>query len=189
VLARIWPFCRSLAYQRWEKVTIDDMHLAFLTAEFRAIRDTAPTDVDLIAHADLGDPSQNRRRRDLLYRRRERLLMYVPATTEWFEVRYLERQHLHQLRAINFGSWTSPEADENEVLKVARRRPLPLTTDPREWVPPILWGHSRKGPFTVLEGNNRLTAYAAVRHEVRLCVRVYVGLSPDPCCWHLPDSL
>ena len=165
------------------------MHLAFLTAEFRYISDTTPGDADLITKPNLQDTAQNRQRRELLYRRRGALLKQIPDSTEWFEVQYLERWHLHQLRAINHRYWTSPGVDDNELLKVARRMRITLLLQPEEWAAPILWGHTRKGPLTVLEGNNRLVAYAAVRHRLRLGVRVYVGLSGEPCCWHAPDGL
>jgi hypothetical protein len=165
------------------------MHLAFLKAEFADIADTTSDDARLVTTPDLGASAQNERRRELLCRRRGRLLMYVPDSTEWFEVRYLEEPHLHQLRAINFRSWNSPGVDKNELPKVARRIRIPLQAAPSEWASPILWGHTRRGPFTVLEGNNRLTAYAGARSRQRLHIPVYVGLSRDPCCWHLPDHL
>jgi hypothetical protein len=164
------------------------MHVAFLAAEFDKIDDTVSSDLALVTAPDLRDPAQNERRRELLYRRRERLLAYVPESTEWFEVRYLERHHLPQLRAINFGTWNSPGVDENELPRVAHRRRTPLLVSPSEWPPPILWGHTRAGPFTVLEGNNRLTAYAGATQPPTLHVRAVVGLSGDRCCWHLPDG-
>jgi hypothetical protein len=169
------------------KVTIDHMHLAFLTAEFREIRGTVPGDADLIATPDLDDTAQNHRRRELLYSRRGPLLERIPESTEWFEVENLERWHLHQLRAIDHRYWNSPGVDDNELLKVARRMRITLLLQPHEWAAPILWGHTRVGPLTVLEGNNRLVAYAGVRNQVHLGVRVYVGLSGEPCCWHVPD--
>jgi hypothetical protein len=189
VIASLWPLGRSLAGQSWERATIDQMHLAFLAAEFRRIDGTTSGDTALITTPDLDDGAQNQRRRELLYRRREGLLKHVPESTEWFEVRYLERGHLHQVRAIDHRFWTRPGLDENEILKVARRMRIPLLLDPASWAPPILWGHTRKGPFTVLEGNTRLTAYAALRQRIRLHVPVFVGLSPDSCRWHLPDRL
>jgi len=167
---------------------VHHMHLAFLTAEFDKVADTMSSDAVLVTTPDLRDPEQNQRRRDLLYRRRERLLAYVPESTEWFEVHYLERHHLPQLRAINFGSWSSPRVDENELPKVAHRRRIPLLVTPTEWPPPILWGHGRHGPFTLLEGNNRLTAYAGVAKPQPLHITAVVGLSADRCCWHLPDE-
>ena len=44
----------------------------------------------------------------------------------------------------------------------------------------------RHGPFTILEGNNRMVAYAASGAEA-VIPRVYVGVSPSPCIWHGPD--
>jgi hypothetical protein len=42
------------------------------------------------------------------------------------------------------------------------------------------------GPFSILEGNNRLTAYACSTHS-GLNTPVFVGLSPMRCLWHLVD--
>src|SRR5512143_2186449 len=112
------------------------MHLAFLKAEFAEIAETTPDDARLLTTPDLEDLGQNERRRQLLCRRRGPLLVYIPQSTEWFKVRYLERQHLHQLRAINFRSWNSPGVDENELLKVARRKTIRLQTAPSEWAAP-----------------------------------------------------
>ena len=189
MLASIWPFRHSLAKQRWQKVSVHHMHLAFLSAEFGRINGTTPGDAKLIAEPDLDDAAQNERRLHLLCTRRGRLLQQVPKDTEWYEVRYLERRHLHQLRAINHRHWRSAADDGNELLKVAKRMRVRLLLPPPEWAPPILWGHTRKGPLTILEGNTRLVAYAAIHRQLRLRVRVYVGLSAEPCCWHVPDGV
>jgi hypothetical protein len=142
----------------------------------------------LIDKANLSDDVQNRHRRELLYSQRAPLLCNVPSDTAWHEVRYLERVHLRQLLVIggNCG-WDDP-ADRNELLVVAKRRNIALEESSERWDEPILWGHTTDGPFTVLEGNNRLVAYAGMTDPPPLKIAVYVGLSPTLCIWHRPDS-
>ena len=133
--------------------------MAFLRAEWTKIG--RPAERDLIDKANLSDEAQNRRRRELLYSRRAPLLHRVPSDTAWHEVRHLERVHLRQLLVIggNCG-WDDP-GDRNELLLVAKRRKIALQTPPERWDEPILWGQTTGGPFTVLEGNNRLVAMLA----------------------------
>jgi hypothetical protein len=109
----------------------------------------------------------------------------IPPDTEWFEVRYLTDDDLGELRAVNFGDWTVPE-ERNELSKIAMRKQLPLRVYPSNWEPPILWSHSRNGPFAILEGNNRLTAYAGSGRS-DLKIPALVGLSPMACVWHISD--
>jgi hypothetical protein len=162
------------------------MHLAFFQAEFANLPGTKSGDEELAERPDIASAAQNERRRKLLYEWRGRMLFHVPASTTWYEVRYLREGHLHQLRAIDFPEWNS-DKDHNELLKVAKRKPIILTHEPHRWPAPILWGHDRKGPFTILEGNNRLTAYAALNPRPPLEIAACVGLSADPSRWHMPD--
>ena len=52
-----------------------------------------------------------------------------------------------------------------------------------------MWGHDRGGPFTILEGNNRLIAYASTAPRPALEVSVFIGLSKSPCFWHRADPI
>ncbi len=76
---------------------------------------------------------------------------------------------------------------KNELPKVAARKKLPLRVAPSSWERPILWGHDRNGPFTIIEGNNRLTAYAA-SGQSGLNIPAFIGLSTMRCVWHLSDN-
>jgi hypothetical protein len=60
-----------------------------------------------------------------------------------------------------------------------------MHSPPSNWGTPILWGHDRKGPFTIIEGNHRLVAYASQANKSGLSVPVFVGLSKTPCFWHI----
>ncbi len=172
----------------WKRVTVDVVHLAFLRAEWHKIPLARATPRSLIDTPTLTNPQENMRRRDLLYSRREPLMNRIPRDTAWHEVRYVERAHLSDLRVIGRCSWDSAQ-DRNELMAVAKRKPLILETPPEQWNEPILWGHSQAGPFTILEGNNRLVAYAGMNEPPDLKIQVYVGISRNRCYWHLRDPV
>ena len=177
-----------LENQSWRVVTVHAVHLAFARAEWHKLPGATLAERHLIDSADLTNDAENERRRQLLYDRRAPLLQRVPADTTWYEVRHLQAGHLGELLVIGRCGWDAG-ADCNELSNVAKRRPLVLTTQPSQWNEPIFWGHSRTGPFTILEGNNRLVAYAATSTPPMIMVPVYVGLSPSLCFWHLPDPV
>ncbi len=110
----------------------------------------------------------------------------IPADTEWYAVDSLTDEDLPELRAVNHPDWTNP-ADANELLKVAARKQCVLEAEPQNWESPILFGHDQTGPFTILEGNSRLTAYAR-SGQSGLNIPVLVGVSRLPCIWHIIDK-
>jgi len=172
--------------QQWTSVPFAPACLAFLQAEWDKIPAAAATNRSLIDHPDLNSGVQNQHRLELLRTRRQPLLEQIPTNTSWFEVRYLTAEHVHQLLVIGRCGWDSP-SDSNELARVAQRCSKLLATDPSKWAHPLLWGHSREGPFTILEGNNRLVALAGTVPRLDFTLPVYVGLSTMPCLWHLPD--
>lgn len=186
----------SLAAMNWTPVSMHKVILAWLRAErgtnIAGLLSQLPAAVwspglsNLLDHADLSDPEENRARLRLLYMIRNIFVVELPPDTKWYEVHSLTDGELEELRAINHPGWTDPN-DKNEIAKVAARRNLHLTEPPPNWEPPILWGHSRAGPFTIIEGNTRLTAYTA-SGRADLNIPVFVGLSPMSCYWHILDN-
>jgi hypothetical protein len=174
--------------QLWRRVTVHAVHLAFVRAEWNKIPLARPEERQLIEAPDLTNVSENNRRRELLYSRRAPLLAKIPRDTAWHEVQHLERTHLEQLFVIGRCDWDDSK-DKNELSNVAKRKHFVLETPPARWSEPILWGHSQVGPFTILEGNHRLVAYAGMSEPPTLKIRVYVGLSRNPCFWHLRDHI
>jgi hypothetical protein len=76
----------------------------------------------------------------------------------------------------------------NKLEKVAIEIKEPLKFPPSAWPGHIiLWGHDRKGPFSILEGNHRMLAYAGANPRPPLNINVYVGISPSYCYWHYAD--
>ncbi len=187
----------SLAEKDWRRVSIHQIVLAWLRAE-RNTRvanwlASLPSDnkwearlSSLLDQANINDAEENRARLRLLYLIRSPFVVEIPPDTKWYEVRNLTDGELGQLHVVNYGDWKSP-GDKNELAKVAARKKLELQQAPATWEPPILWGHEKEGPFTIIEGNNRLTAYVG-SGETDLDIAVFVGLSPLRCVWHIHDK-
>ncbi len=179
----------QLSAEAWAPCSVQAVVLAFLKAEW----DKWPLlhmlcDRGLLDRANLEDPVQNSLRASLLWQVRGMLWQHVPSDTEWFEVRHLTGVHFGQLLNIHHLDWSRLTAT-NTLEEVAQVQPEPLRGVPDEWQP-ILWAHDQDGPFTILEGNHRLTALAGAaveRQNSRMIA--YVGLSGKPCGWHRPDRL
>jgi hypothetical protein len=176
----------SLADENWTACTTHHVVLAFLGAEWDKWPHLRGHDRRLVTAADLSSDRQNNQRTKLLCSVRDPLLRDIPSDTDWFEVRHLRGEHLNQLRAINFPPWNLGD-DENELEKVAARLCEPMRGPPVGWQP-ILWGHDRSEPLTILEGNHRMTALVGSREREKCALTAYVGLSPSRCRWHRADK-
>ena len=165
------------------------MHHAFLKGEFaKCINGFGKHAIEnsyLIDNPDFSDESQNCKRSFLLSFRAP-LLFKIPCSTIWHRVSLLEQNHLDELIVIGRCGWDAP-GDQNELMYVAKRETEKMNSVPSEWHPPILWGHTKEGPFTIIEGNHRLVVYTASHDRQKLGIPVYIGLSSDYCFWHLPD--
>lgn len=176
-----------LAGEQWTAVSQHAMVLPFLRAEWDRWPVTRWIDRRLVDEADLTDRVANRLRKGVLFMARGRLFQSIPTDTKWFEVQNLRDEHLQELRVIGRCGWEHP-SDRNELRKVALRRDKPLKLPPAQWDAPVLWGHTMEGPFTILEGNNRLASYAGdAAHAGTLDLPCIIGLSAQPCYWHLAD--
>lgn len=185
----------SLAQRDWTAVSIHKVVLAWLRAEREKLAaqfSELPADLwmhglaKVIDKADLDSPIENRARLRLLYFARSLFFFEIPPDTAWYEITHLSDGDLAELHVVRHGNWTDA-ADKNELVKVAARKNFTLRTPPADWATPILWGHDRTGPFTILEGNHRLVAYAASGRS-DLDISVLVGLSPTACIWHILDD-
>jgi hypothetical protein len=182
-----------LGLKEWNPISIHKVVLAWLRAEHdTAIKEklSATSDWPLIEqmllHPDLQSGRENRRRLRLLYAYRDMFVGEIPPDTQWHEVRNLTDENLEEIHAVNFHEWTH-STHNNELRKVAAIRQFELNRPPAKWETPILWGHDKAGPFTIFEGNKRLTAYAR-SGESGLDIPVFIGISPLPCMWHIFDD-
>ena len=177
----------QLANEHWRAVSFNHPVLAFLRAERHRWPQIMGINPDLVLKPNLNDNTENRLRQTILLRVRGGLLQSLPQDTRWFEVQFLRHAHLDELRVIGNCGWDRVD-DNNELSKVGARKPQEMTSAAASWEPPILWGHSQAGPFTILEGNKRLTSYVSSSGS-GLQIACYVGLSPSPCVWHLSDRV
>lgn len=180
-----------LARQRWEQVTINEIYHAFLKGEFdkciQCFGPHATANKALIDNPDFTDESQNCKRAVLLSFRAP-LLFQIPCSTVWHKVTTLEESHLDELIVIGRCGWDDSN-DKNELLNVAKRLNENFNQTLYGLDTPILWGHTKNGPFTIIEGNHRLVAYASLQNRPKLGIPAYVGLSKDYCFFHLPDPV
>jgi hypothetical protein len=109
--------------------------------------------------------------------------------TSWWEVHVLKESDLSYLyvSANHNKIW---DAVGNQLENVAVADPIALGPLPNAWPGRIiLWGHSKEGPFTIMEGNHRMIAYAGAKSRPPLDIDVYAGISPSLCFWHRPDGV
>jgi len=178
----------SLRTGTWTPASIHNVVAEFIASEPNRYTGLPSAWQAVIDHPDTTDPRQNHLRLRLLYYARLELMAEIPPDTTWHEVHALTEHDLGDLRIMARCGWDTP-SDRNELLLAARRLPKePLRAVPSSWKKPILWGHDVHGPWTILEGNHRLMAYAANDMPAPLSVPVLLGLSPTPCLWHLPDE-
>jgi len=186
-----------LSEQEWTKCTIIDVLRTFLRAERE--RAEAHIGCDLSSLLECPNPSEAELRRALNHRCP--LLERIPDETTWYEIRHLQEHHLAELLVIGSPDWLSDE-DRNDLLKVVLREHFGAKTEEKlqelrevlqdfdraKFCIPILWGHGREGPFTIIDGNHRLVALIRFGLLPKSFMSVvYVGLSASHCCWHLPD--
>ena len=175
----------TLSSQNWSPVAVEEVDWAFLYAE--ADRASLSRKSPILATPNFTDLEECVHRRELLFKIRAPLLNKIPQSTQWYRVKFLTETHLDELLVIGRCGWDS-HTDSNELALVAKRTPQKLIANPDSWYPLILWGHSQSGPFTILEGNHRLIAYACQKASTHLSSAIFIGISEQPCVFHLPDT-
>jgi hypothetical protein len=176
----------ELSQETWRCATEPELVVSFLLSEWDRVARAKPSaDKRLVTEADKADSRENQMRLKMLLDVRGPLIHNIPKDTQWFAVQFLRPHHLDELHAIHYPDWNDA-ADMNELRKVATRKREVLRAGSIQSWEPILWSHDRRGPFTILEGNHRLTALAGLP-EVPFEMRTYVGLSPQKCQWHRLD--
>ena len=157
----------------------------------------------LVLEADITNETENALRRALLYRRRGHMLRELPNDTQWWEV-VIEHSDLNLLRVFPRAQWRSL-ADGSFLLRdiVQRIRTVHFSGRTRDFISKVtalsyrlraekdtssvmLIGIDEARPFTILEGNHRLTAALLAGSEVlEKNFRVLCGFSPsmEKSCW------
>jgi hypothetical protein len=181
-----WVLVMALIDMSWTQISIHNVVSEWLRAERESFSFYPPW-VPFIDNPDLNDPLQNHKRLRLLYLKRGNFMVEIPPDTTWWNVRSLSENELGQLHvsARHNPKWDVDGYKLESVAAVVRES---LKSSPDTWTGRIiLWGHSRGGPFSILEGNHRMLAYAHAAPRSGLSIDVYVGLSDSYCYWHFAD--
>ena len=175
----------ALAAEVWQQISVHDMVTEFLRSERHKPASLLPSaDMGVVDRPDTSNPAENHLRLRLLLYFRCHLLHELPPDTQWFAVDSLHDDELDELLVLARCGLDNL-AVNNELAQVVKDKAPALASPPSSWRKPILWGHDREGPFSIIEGNHRLLAYASAPQGVS--IPVLVGVSPTPCFFHLPD--
>jgi hypothetical protein len=188
------------------RVTEPDVIAEFLKNEF--YRDEFHRDREsfenVVMHANIADEAENALRRALLFRRRGHMLRELPSDTQWWEV-CIEPGDLKVIRVFPRAQWRRI-ASGSFLLEdiVDRIRNKKFSGHTREFISKVqalsyrlrtdedrscvlLIGVNERLPFTILEGNHRLTAaHLADETLVQKRFRVLCGFSArmPESCWY-----
>jgi hypothetical protein len=186
-------------------VSEDEVIAEFLKSDFHSpgFRHYQDSLLEIVDTPDLGNTSDNAKRRDLLFVRHLALWKEIPTGTEWFEVEINEAQ-LGQIRAFPRAHWRKLANGNFSMTEVAdgmrTRQHLVdapflakmdaigeqlLREDPG-FSAVILIGLNESEPLTVLDGNHRLVAATLASPSGLNKLRFLCGLSPrmTECCWY-----
>jgi O-antigen/teichoic acid export membrane protein len=187
------------------RVSEDEVIAAFLHGEINNPAFQGYTDLlhDIIVSPNCEDPTENAKRRALLFIRHLSLWKELPRGTEWYEVQ-LRPEDLSQIRVFPRAQWrrlakgdfsitriadrvrsfTSGNEDDFQA-KIAALRDRLQEEEPGLGVV-ILIGLNENEPLTVLDGNHRLLAAMLGSSGQLERLRVLCGLSPrmSSCCWY-----
>ena len=158
----------------------------------------------LVMDADVTDEAENILRKALLFRRRGHMWRELPHDTQWWQVQ-IEPADLNLVRVFPRAQWRKI-ADGNFLLIdiVRRMRTQRFSGRTRDFIAKVqalsyrlredsdsssvlLIGVDETSPFTILEGNHRLTAaLLASQHILQNRFRVMCGFSPrmNESCWY-----
>lgn len=195
--------------RRSRRVDENEVIAEFLQSEFfqEEYREYRQTYARLVSHPDLSDDRENAIRRALLFHRRGRLWRELPKDTEWWEVelepeavrriRVFARNHWLRYGAPNFLLLDTVETVRSRIehhsrdLFITKLRSLSNhMADNAEYSSVILISINQSTPFTILEGNHRMTAAALLDPKnVHRRFRFLCGFSRRmaECCWYRTD--
>jgi hypothetical protein len=194
---------------RLRRVDENEVIAQFLESEFfqEEYKEYREIYADLVLNPDLSDARENAIRRALLFHRRGRLWRELPPDTEWWEVE-LQPEDVKRIRIFARNHWLrygAPtflllDAVENVRSRIADHSKDPFIVKLRslstemaqdaQYSSVILITINDSAPFTILEGNHRMTAAALLSPEtVNSRFRFICGFSPRmaECCWYRAD--
>jgi O-antigen/teichoic acid export membrane protein len=194
---------------RVRRVHENEVIAQFLQSEFfqEEYKDYREIYADLVINPDLSDERENAIRRALLFHRRGRLWRELPEDTEWWEVD-LQPEDVRRIRIFARNHWLRYGAPTFLLLDAVERVRSRIAHHSRDvfieklrslstemaravqYSSVILITINNSAPFTILEGNHRMTAAALMSPEtVNRRFRFVCGFSPRmaECCWYRTD--
>jgi O-antigen/teichoic acid export membrane protein len=187
-----------------QRVTEDEVIATFLKSEFdRPIyREYREVLGNIVRSPNLEDPSENAKRRALLFIRHFALWKELPSDTEWFEVEVRDPD-LDRIRVFPRAQWRKLAPRSFWIREVAERirkqeeiKEGPFGSklaaigsrlqEADDLGCVLLIGVNENEPFTILDGNHRLTASMLTSPPSTGRLRFLCGLSPrmTECCWY-----
>jgi hypothetical protein len=158
----------------------------------------------LVMESDVTNETENALRRALLFRRRGHMWRELPSDTQWWEVE-IELSDLNLIRVFPRAQWRRVANGSFLLRDIAERiRTVRFKGRTRDFIAKVqalsyrirmepdsssvlLIGLDETHPFTILEGNHRLTAALLAGHSVlEKRFRVLCGFSPnmEQSCWY-----
>src|SRR5581483_4622827 len=186
---------------REDEVIAEFLKNEFYHKEFNPYRDSFQS---LVFDPDLTNERDNALRRALLFRRRGPMWREIPLDTQWWEVQF-ELSDLDSLSVLPRAQWLRLARGSfflSDIVDRIRAREAKAGAD--EFISKIryisqhlrrqvaassvlLIGVDERSPFTIIEGNHRLTAAMLVSPDIALkSFHFLCGFSPrmTECCWY-----
>lgn len=208
---------RSFAYRQSRtpirlirQVSEDEVIAEFLKGDFRHPESTESRESlsGIVARPNLGDSSENTKRRASLFRKHLSLWTELPKDTSWYEVEVNE-QDIDFIRAFPRAHWRKLACGNYSITEVAGRVREQRNSLPEDFLfkidriaedishgrngfgAVILIGKSDIEPLTVLDGNHRLVAALQAGPGRVHVLRFMCGLSHqmEQCCWYRTSFL
>jgi hypothetical protein len=158
----------------------------------------------LVLEADIANERENALRRALLFRRRGHMWRELPSDTQWWEMQF-ELDDLDLIRVFPRAQWRRVSSGSYQLTDITHRiKTARFSGNTRAFISKVhslsyrlrnerdtstvlLIGIDETKPFTILEGNHRLTAALLVSPELlRTRFHMLCGVSPNMAqsCWY-----
>ncbi len=200
-----YPMGAGRPVQIIRRISEDEVIAAFLRSEFNGsiFRNYQESLQSIVINPDLDNPTDNAKRRALLFMRHFALWKELPTDTVWYEVEVKEAD-LERIRVFPRAQWRNlargnfsivevaeqmrkaQEVDESAFLLKIAKIGARLHEEDDQLGSVLLIGVNQNEPLTVLDGNHRLVASMLTTPRRTDRLRFLCGLSPrmTECCWY-----
>ena len=187
------------------RVSENEAIAEFLKSDFDnpAFKDYQTTMREIVSRPNFDDPSENAKRRALLFIRHLALWKEIPHGTQWYEVE-INQTDLNHIRVFPRAQWRKLARGNFSITEVVENlhehRHLldapflskitsigdELGRDEADFGAVLLIGLDEKKPLAILDGNHRLVAALLASPQRLEKLKFICGLSPrmTECCWY-----